>query len=70
MPLDLTHVLDDVVATGVSAVMLDLRMLPDAGPDMVSVVRKRLDSALAGLDSVSVRLLDPATGGHYFRGVG
>ena len=67
--LDLTHVLPDVLSTGVSMVGVDLVLEdPAAAVEITRAVRSRLDAALAGV-AAGERIADEATGGHFFRGV-
>jgi putative protease len=69
VPLDLTHELDTVLGTGVAMVRLDLALEePEAAAALTAEARRRLDAAKAGAP-VGSRMLDPATSGHFFRGV-
>jgi putative protease len=68
--LDLSHALDDVLATGAAAIRADLVLEdPTAAGELVAALRSRLDAALAGGPPPADRLLEPSTTGHAFRGV-
>jgi len=69
VPLDLTHALDEVLATGVAALRLDLETeRANSAAKIVATVRQSLQEALAGRP-ISHQKRDGVTSGHFFRGV-
>ncbi len=71
VPVDLTRALDEVVAAGVAAIRLDFTVehLQQA-QKLTRQVRESLEAVVAGRSARTDALLDPATAGHFFRGVG
>jgi putative protease len=70
VPLDLTHALSEVLATGVSALRLDLETEPvNRAAAEVARVRQALQDTLAGREPAR-KDRDRVTAGHFFRGVG
>ncbi len=71
VPVDLTRALDEVVAAGVSAVRFDVTVehLQQA-QKLTRRLREALEAVIAGKSTRSEALLDPATAGHFYRGVG
>ncbi len=68
--LDLTRALDEVVATGVSAVRIDFSdESPARMAEVVSGIRRALTAAAKGASPPSEPLVTPATSGHFYRGV-
>jgi putative protease len=69
VPLDLTHALPEVLATGVSALRLDLETEPvNRAAAEVARVRQALQDTLAGREPAR-KDRDRVTAGHFFRGV-
>jgi len=69
VPLDLTHALPELLATGVAALRLDLETEPaNRAAAEVARVRQALQDTLAGREPVRVER-DRVTSGHFFRGV-
>lgn len=69
VPLDLTHALPEVLATGVAALRLDLETEPaNRAAAEVARVRQALQDALAGRESAAADR-SKVTAGHFFRGV-
>ncbi|MDP2182417.1 MAG: DUF3656 domain-containing protein [Actinomycetota bacterium] len=69
VPLDLSHALDEVVATGVAAVRLDMTMeSPEEAVRILQHVRSGVRAASAGV-APNVRVIGHGTTGHFFRGV-
>ncbi|MDZ4063496.1 MAG: U32 family peptidase, partial [Coriobacteriia bacterium] len=69
VPLDLSHVLGEVVDTGVAAVRLDMTMeSPEEALRIVQHVRSGVRAASAGV-APTARVAEPGTTGHFFRGV-
>jgi putative protease len=69
VPLDLTHALPEVIATGVSALRLDLETeTPNRAAAEVARVRQALQDTLAGREPERVDR-ERVTSGHFFRGV-
>lgn len=68
--LDLSRALDEVVATGIAAVRLEMTL---ESPDEASRITAGFASALASLQAGGVppetAFVTPATSGHFFRGV-
>jgi len=70
VPLDLTHALPELLATGVSALRLDLETEPaNRAAAEVARVRQALQDTLAGREPLRLDR-DRVTAGHFFRGVG
>lgn len=70
IPLDATRSLAELARAGVSAVRLDLVLeSAEEASRLTAAARERLDRAVAGEAAPTDRLLEPATGGHFFRGV-
>lgn len=70
VPLDLSRALPEIVAAGVDFVGADVRlMIPYQGQRLVRAFHKRLTLAVAGREVTEGPLLEPATAGHFFRGV-
>lgn len=70
VPLDLMRAMPEVLDAGVSALRLDLEVeQPEAAAAAVRRVRAAITAARAG-DLVPTATREPATSGHFFRGVG
>ena len=70
VPLDLTRALPEILSAGVGAVRLDFTVEHlQVAQRLTSRVREALESAVAGHPPQAEALLDPATAGHFFRGV-
>jgi collagenase-like PrtC family protease len=68
--LDLVRSLDAVVATGVAAVRLEFTSeAPSRVAEVVRGVRDALEAVAAGRPVADRSLAEPATAGHFFRGV-
>jgi len=69
VPLDLTHALPEVLATGVAALRLDLETeRANTAAAIVARVRQAMQDALAGRE-VAPQDRSRVTAGHFFRGV-
>ena len=70
VPLDLTRALDEVISTGVGGVRIDFTVerLQEA-QQITKSVRAALESVVAGRAPRTDPVCDPATAGHFFRGV-
>ncbi|MBS3957047.1 MAG: U32 family peptidase [Clostridiales bacterium] len=70
VPLDLTRALDEVISTGVGGVRIDFTVerLQEA-QQITKLVRAALESVVAGRGPRTDAVCDPATAGHFFRGV-
>ena len=69
VPLDLVSAIPEQLSNGIRAFRLDFTIeSPDEIDRITGQVRRTLDAALAGSD-VAEPLVQPATTGHYFRGV-
>ncbi|MBE0416948.1 MAG: U32 family peptidase [Coriobacteriia bacterium] len=70
IPLDLTRALPEILEAGVAAVRLDFTVEHlQMAQSLTRQVREALESAIAGHPPVADALLEPATAGHFFRGV-
>lgn len=70
VPLDLSRALPEILSAGASAVRLDLHTEEPAEAARVTRAwRSRLDAALAGAPLPDEPVVEPATSGHFFRGV-
>jgi U32 family peptidase len=70
VPLDLTRALPEILEAGVAAVRLDFTVEHlQLAQRLTRQVREALESAVAGHPPAADALLDPATAGHFFRGV-
>ncbi len=70
VPLDLSRALADVLGTGVRALRLDfVAERPHEAARIVRSMRSRLKDAYTGEPSPVETLVEPATGGHFYRGV-
>ncbi|MDH4140229.1 MAG: U32 family peptidase [Coriobacteriia bacterium] len=68
--LDLSRALGDVLATSVDAIRLDFTTeRPREAARVVERMRSLLRDAIAGRRPVSRPLIEPATSGHFYRGV-
>ena len=68
MPLDIVHTLPDLIAAGVTAIMVDATLLTvDETAKAVSRTVRARDIALRGAGTVAK--VPGATTGHLFRGV-
>jgi len=69
VPLDLTHAFPEVLATGVSALRLDLETVrANSAAAIVARVRQTLQDVLAGREPARTER-STVTSGHFFRGV-
>jgi putative protease len=70
VPLDLSRALPEIVEGGVSFVGADVRLMtPFNAQGLVRAFRRKLTLAIAGREVPDERLVEPATAGHFFRGV-
>jgi len=70
VPVDLTRALPEILEAGVAAVRLDFTVEHlQMAQRLTRQVREALESAVAGHPPRADALLDPATAGHFFRGV-
>jgi U32 family peptidase len=70
VPVDLTRALPEILEAGVAAVRLDFTVEHlQMAQRLTRQVREALESAVAGRPPLADALLDPATAGHFFRGV-
>jgi putative protease len=68
--LDLTRALPEILEAGVAAVRLDFTVEHlQVAQRLTRQVREALESAVAGHQPATETLVDPATAGHFFRGV-
>lgn len=68
--LDLTRALDEVLASGVAAVRLDFTdEEPTHAAGVVTAVRSALTAVVAGASPPAEPLAEPATSGHFYRGL-
>jgi putative protease len=68
--LDLTRALDEVLAAGVAAVRLDFTdEEPNRAAGVVASVRSALTAVVAGASPPAEPLAEPATSGHFYRGL-
>lgn len=70
VPLDLTRALPEILEAGVAAVRLDFTIEHlQMAQRLTRQVREALESTVTGHPPAANALLDPATAGHFFRGV-
>jgi len=68
--LDLSRALDEVLATGVAAVRLEMTTeTPTEAANATSAMLSAMRTVLAGGEPPAMPLVEPATSGHFFRGV-
>jgi putative protease len=68
--LDLTRALDEVLASGVAAVRLDFsEEPPERAEEITRAVCAAIEAVAAGAPPPAATLVEPATSGHFFRGV-
>lgn len=70
VPLDLSRSVRELVEAGVSAVRLDLQgETPQEAVRITRAWRERLDAAMAGRSVPDSAVVEPATSGHFYRGL-
>lgn len=70
VPLDLSRSIPELLASGVAAVRLDLQgESPEEAARITRAWRERLDAAAAGRPLPETAIVEPATSGHFYRGL-